>query len=98
MPNAAFNTAKFAVKRFSEALIEDLCANAPGVRVAVVMPGHVGTNIVANSLRAHGLPGPARVPGRGVSPSPMPTSCTCAIRRRPMIRAVTGSGRATPAW
>jgi len=26
--------------------------------VAVVMPGHVGTNIVANSLRARGLPEP----------------------------------------
>ncbi len=26
------------------------------VRVAVVMPGHVGTDIIANSLRARGLP------------------------------------------
>jgi NAD(P)-dependent dehydrogenase (short-subunit alcohol dehydrogenase family) len=54
MPNSAYATAKFAVKGFSEALIEDLRSNAPQVRVAVVMPGHVGTNIVANSLRAHG--------------------------------------------
>jgi len=29
--------------------------NAPQVRVAVVMPGHVGTDIVANSMRAHGI-------------------------------------------
>ena len=54
MPNHAYSTAKFAVKGFSEALIEDLRTNAPGVRVAVVFPGHVGTDIVANSLRAHG--------------------------------------------
>jgi short-subunit dehydrogenase len=58
MPNTAYSTAKFAVKGFSEALIEDLRANAPQVRVAVVMPGHVGTDIVANTLRARGLPEP----------------------------------------
>ena len=56
MTNSAYSTAKFAVRGFSEALIEDLRANAPGVRVAVVMPGHVGTDIVANSIRARGLP------------------------------------------
>src|SRR5260370_1517520 len=61
MPNSAYSTAKFAVKGFSEALIEDLRSNAPRVRVAVVMPGHVGTDIVANSLRAHGLPEPERM-------------------------------------
>jgi NAD(P)-dependent dehydrogenase (short-subunit alcohol dehydrogenase family) len=54
MPNTAYATAKFAVRGFTEALIEDLRANAPQVRVAVVLPGHVGTDIVANSLRAHG--------------------------------------------
>jgi NAD(P)-dependent dehydrogenase (short-subunit alcohol dehydrogenase family) len=58
MPNTAYATAKFAIKGFSEALIEDLRTNAPGVRVAVVIPGHVGTDIVANSLRARGLPEP----------------------------------------
>ena len=56
IPNSAYSTAKFAVKGFTEALIEDLRANAPQVRVAVVMPGHVGTDIIANSLRARGLP------------------------------------------
>jgi NAD(P)-dependent dehydrogenase (short-subunit alcohol dehydrogenase family) len=56
MPNTAYSAAKFAVRGFSEALIEDLRVNAPGVRVAVVMPGHVGTDIVANSFRARGLP------------------------------------------
>jgi NAD(P)-dependent dehydrogenase (short-subunit alcohol dehydrogenase family) len=58
LPNSAYSTAKFAVKGFTEALIEDLRAHAPQVRVAVVMPGHVGTDIVANSLRARGLPVP----------------------------------------
>ena len=61
IPNSAYSTAKFAVKGFTEALIEDLRANAPEVRVAVVMPGHVGTDIVANSLRARGLPAPEQM-------------------------------------
>ena len=55
LPNTAYAAAKFAVKGFTEALIEDLRLHAPQVRVAVVMPGHVGTDIVANSMRAHGL-------------------------------------------
>jgi NAD(P)-dependent dehydrogenase (short-subunit alcohol dehydrogenase family) len=55
MPNHAYSTAKFAVKGFTEALIEDLRTNAPRVRVAVVMPGHVGTDIVLNTLRAHNM-------------------------------------------
>jgi NAD(P)-dependent dehydrogenase (short-subunit alcohol dehydrogenase family) len=55
IPNTAYSTAKFAVKGFTEALIEDLRTNAPQVRVAVVMPGHVGTDIIANSMRARGL-------------------------------------------
>jgi NAD(P)-dependent dehydrogenase (short-subunit alcohol dehydrogenase family) len=55
MPNHAYSTAKFAVKGFTEALIEDLRTNAPQVRVAVVMPGHVGTDIVLNTLRAHNM-------------------------------------------
>jgi NAD(P)-dependent dehydrogenase (short-subunit alcohol dehydrogenase family) len=54
MPNHAYCTAKFAVRGFTEGLIEDLRNNAPQVRVAVVMPGHVGTDIVGNSFRAHG--------------------------------------------
>jgi len=60
-PNTAYSAAKFAVKGFSEALIEDLRSHAPGVRVAVVMPGHVGTDIIANSLRARGLPDPEQL-------------------------------------
>ena len=58
MPNSAYATAKFAVKGFTEALIEDLRTNAPQVRVVLVMPGHVGTDILANTRRAHGTPEP----------------------------------------
>ena len=61
MPNSAYSTAKFAVRGFTEALIEDLRTHAPQVRVAVVLPGHVGTDIVANSLRARGLPSPEQL-------------------------------------
>src|ERR1700726_4571114 len=56
VPQTAYSTAKFAVRGFSEALIEDLRVHAPHVRVAVVMPGHVATNIVANSMMAFGVP------------------------------------------
>jgi NAD(P)-dependent dehydrogenase (short-subunit alcohol dehydrogenase family) len=61
VPQTAYAAAKFAVRGFSEALIEDLRTNAPHVRVAVVIPGHVGTDIVANSFRARGLPEPERM-------------------------------------
>jgi NAD(P)-dependent dehydrogenase (short-subunit alcohol dehydrogenase family) len=55
---SAYATAKFAVRGFTESLIEDLRSNAPGVRAAVVLPGHVGTNIIANSFLGRGLPAP----------------------------------------
>jgi NAD(P)-dependent dehydrogenase (short-subunit alcohol dehydrogenase family) len=54
MPHTAYSTAKFAVKGFSEALMEDFRVNAPHVKVAVVMPGHIGTDIVNNTRIAHG--------------------------------------------
>src|SRR5271168_2453753 len=60
-PQTAYGTAKFAVRGFTEALIEDLRTHAPHVRAAVVMPGHVGTDIVRNSLRGHGLPDPEQM-------------------------------------
>lgn len=50
------STSNFAIKGFSEALIEDLRSNAPQVRVVVVMPGLVNTDIAENSRRALGLP------------------------------------------
>src|SRR5882757_4038264 len=54
-PHTAYSAAKFAVKGFTEALITDLRLNAPHVRASVVMPGHIGTGIVLNSLRYFGL-------------------------------------------
>lgn len=51
IPHTAYSAAKFAVKGFTEALITDLRVNAPHVNVSLVMPGHVGTSIVENSMR-----------------------------------------------
>jgi NAD(P)-dependent dehydrogenase (short-subunit alcohol dehydrogenase family) len=50
-PHTAYSAAKFAVKGFTEALITDLRLNAPHIKCSVVMPGHIGTGIVANSRR-----------------------------------------------
>ncbi|MEY2454789.1 MAG: hypothetical protein QOD92_4363 [Acidimicrobiaceae bacterium] len=58
VPHTAYSAAKFAVKGFSEALLEDFRVNAPHVKVAVVMPGHIGTEIVNNSRRILGAPAP----------------------------------------
>ena len=52
--HTAYSTAKFAVKGFTEALVNDLRLNAPHVRVTLVMPGHIGTDIAINSGRLHG--------------------------------------------
>jgi NAD(P)-dependent dehydrogenase (short-subunit alcohol dehydrogenase family) len=49
--HTAYAAAKFAVKGFTEALITDLRLNAPHVKCSVVMPGHIGTDIVANSRK-----------------------------------------------
>jgi NAD(P)-dependent dehydrogenase (short-subunit alcohol dehydrogenase family) len=51
VPHTAYAAAKFAVKGFTEALITDLRINAPHIRCSVVMPGHIGTSIVANSRK-----------------------------------------------
>ena len=56
MPITAYAASEFAIKGFSEALIEDLRSNAPQVRVVVVMPGVVNTDIAENSRRALGQP------------------------------------------
>jgi NAD(P)-dependent dehydrogenase (short-subunit alcohol dehydrogenase family) len=55
-PITAYCASESAIKGFSEALIEDLRSNAPQVRVVVVMPGAVNTDIYLNSRRALGLP------------------------------------------
>ncbi len=49
--HTAYAAAKFAVKGFTEALITDLRLNAPHIKCSVVMPGHIGTSIVANSRK-----------------------------------------------
>ena len=48
--HTAYSAAKFAVKGFTEALIVDLRLNAPHVSVSLVMPGHIGTSIVFNTV------------------------------------------------
>jgi NAD(P)-dependent dehydrogenase (short-subunit alcohol dehydrogenase family) len=52
--HTAYSAAKFAVKGFSEALVNDFRNNAPHVKVSLVMPGYVGTSIVMNSARILG--------------------------------------------
>ncbi len=54
IPHTAYSAAKFAVKGFTEALINDFKMNAPHLQASVVMPGHVGTSIVINSQKAFG--------------------------------------------
>jgi NAD(P)-dependent dehydrogenase (short-subunit alcohol dehydrogenase family) len=55
-PLTAYCASEFAIKGFSEALIPDLRAHAPQVRVVVVMPGQVNTDMAENSRRILGLP------------------------------------------
>lgn len=47
--HTAYSAAKFAVKGFTEALVNDFKLNAPHLKASVVMPGHIGTSIVMNS-------------------------------------------------
>ncbi|WP_454619399.1 SDR family oxidoreductase [Bradyrhizobium cenepequi] len=49
--HTAYSAAKFAVKGFTEALINDLRLNGPHIKCSVVMPGHIGTSIVSNSRK-----------------------------------------------
>ena len=65
--NTAYCSAKFAVKGFSEALVVDLRMNAPHVKVAVVMPGHIGTSIVLNTSRVLGKPDALALPAAEVA-------------------------------
>jgi NAD(P)-dependent dehydrogenase (short-subunit alcohol dehydrogenase family) len=61
-PHTAYSTAKFAVKGFTEALLNDLRSYAPHVRAAVVMPGHIGTAIGFNSRTVLGKPSAEDMP------------------------------------
>jgi NAD(P)-dependent dehydrogenase (short-subunit alcohol dehydrogenase family) len=66
-PHTAYCTAKFAVKGFTEALINDLASYAPHVKAAVVMPGHIGTSIALNSRRVLGKPEAENMPAEEVA-------------------------------
>lgn len=61
-PHTAYSTAKFAVKGFSESLINDFRFNAPHLKVSVVIPGHVGSEIAINTGRIMGYPKPKDYP------------------------------------
>jgi NAD(P)-dependent dehydrogenase (short-subunit alcohol dehydrogenase family) len=81
--HTAYSAAKFAVKGFTEALINDLRLNAPHIKCSVVMPGHIGTSIVSNSRKIQGgsesdelsanelLSARRRLEGMGVDTAPM---------------------------
>ena len=60
-PHTAYSAAKFAVKGFTEALINDFRVNAPHLKASVVMPGHVGTEIAVNTGRVLGATPPGRL-------------------------------------
>ena len=49
--HTSYAAAKFAVKGFTEALVTDLRLTAPHIKCSVVMPGHIGTSIIANSRK-----------------------------------------------
>jgi NAD(P)-dependent dehydrogenase (short-subunit alcohol dehydrogenase family) len=89
-PQTAYSAAKFAVRGFTEPLIEDLRANAPHVRVTLVLPGHVGTNILANSLRARGLPAIERMSDAEAKEVVPPRAREALIRAGALPREPTG--------
>jgi len=65
--HTAYSAAKFAVKGFTEALMTDLKLNAPHVKAAVVMPGHIGTGIAGNTALAQGIEPDAAAQERAAS-------------------------------
>ncbi len=58
IPHTAYSAAKFAVRGFTEALINDFRFNAPHLKASIVMPGGVGTDIAINSGRILGQKSP----------------------------------------
>src|SRR5205814_8127772 len=81
--HTAYSAAKFAVKGFTEALMNDLRLNAPHIKCSVVMPGHIGTSIVSNSRKVQSgtesdalsptelLQARQRLNGMGIDTAPM---------------------------
>lgn len=78
--NTAYSTSKFAVKGFSEALVNDLRTNAPHVKVAVVMPGHIGSSLAINTDKVLGRP----------TPKDMSAADIAKIRRRMVESGMPG--------
>ena len=54
IPHTAYSAAKYAVRGFTEGLINDFRFNAPHLRASVVMPGYVGSGIARNTLEILG--------------------------------------------
>ena len=90
-PGSAISTAEFAVKGFTEELIEELRVAAPQVRVAVVMPGWVACssapspclNPVEDDGRRVGGAERRVVPeGAGYPREEMPQILGCPLRQR----------------
>ena len=67
--HTAYSAAKFAVKGFTEALINDLRLNAPHIKCSVVMPGHIGTSIVSNSRKVQSGTGSDRLNEDEIAPT-----------------------------
>lgn len=78
--HTSYSAAKFAVKGFTEALVTDLRLHAPHVSASVVMPGHVGTDIVINSQKI-----------QGVEPTPEGTELGAAFRNNAPTTAATAA-------
>lgn len=57
-PHTAYSSAKFAVKGFTESLINDFRFNAPHLKASIVMPGYVGSEIAVNTGRILGHKAP----------------------------------------
>jgi NAD(P)-dependent dehydrogenase (short-subunit alcohol dehydrogenase family) len=78
IPHTAYSAAKFAVKGFTEALINDLRVNAPHVKVSLVMPGHIGTSIALNTVKLL----------RGHEPGELSAAEVAEMRRRMVARGL----------
>jgi len=62
MPHTSYSAAKFAVKGFTESLLDDFKMNAPHLGASVVMPGHIGTSIAKNTRKILGQVDPLELP------------------------------------
>ena len=62
MPHTSYSAAKFAVKGFTESLLDDFKMNAPHLSASVVMPGHIGTSIAKNTRKILGQVDPLELP------------------------------------